>query len=278
MIDLFGAYSAAINQRPNRPLVYLDHWAIRDFSEDRLLLRRFISALKSKGGDLVVSSLNLTEFSASNVRDNCVAAEAFFDDVFPNIYLSHFDPYTLRAANSGGAFVYCRMNPTQDDELLRTIYGKGIFEQISRGFYGCLADIFRDREAVLANRNFYASRFANSLYDLRNDERFMRKVRSHKPSIFKVEYVQEKLLYPFFARHKANWDVNDSIDYMHLIFSLCSCDFVLIDSRWEAGVKSVLASAKRNGVPLRVANVYSKKGNGVLRFLDDLERFVLLIR
>ena len=57
------------------PLVYLDHWALRRFSEDSDLGARLTGILRDRGGTLALSWLNLGEYAAVSDPKQRRAAE-----------------------------------------------------------------------------------------------------------------------------------------------------------------------------------------------------------
>src|SRR5579862_9883028 len=90
-IKFFDAQGTrTISQSFDSPTVYLDHWALRMFSDDRVLQDRFVLALLAKGGTLLLSIFSLAEFAASAESAHCDEAERFLERLFPNIYLTDF--------------------------------------------------------------------------------------------------------------------------------------------------------------------------------------------
>lgn len=82
------------------PMVYLDHWAVRMFSNDAVLATRFIGALNSRGGTLAVSWINLAEFATMNDPDSVRRAERFFDDVLPRLFFIEPNPFNVIASEN----------------------------------------------------------------------------------------------------------------------------------------------------------------------------------
>jgi hypothetical protein len=72
------------------PTVYLDHWALRMFSDELDLQTRFVDSLRAKGGTLLLSNLSLNEFAGPADPRHCDDAEAFLERLLPNIYLTDF--------------------------------------------------------------------------------------------------------------------------------------------------------------------------------------------
>lgn len=72
------------------PTVYLDHWAIRLFSDNRTLQDRLVNVLQSKGGTLLLSNISFSEFAALSDPRHAADAEDFIERLLPNIYLTDF--------------------------------------------------------------------------------------------------------------------------------------------------------------------------------------------
>ena len=72
-LDLSG--EPLIEQVRRRPRVYLDHWAIREFSSRSDLGNRLTSALERSNGDLALSVLSFAEFAGLTDLDQAAAAE-----------------------------------------------------------------------------------------------------------------------------------------------------------------------------------------------------------
>ena len=72
------------------PTVYLDHWAMRLFSDDIILQDRLVTTLLARGGTLLLSSFSFVEFARDDDRRHSVAAEEFVERLLPNIYFTDF--------------------------------------------------------------------------------------------------------------------------------------------------------------------------------------------
>ena len=59
-----GSGGYQIRQTLKKPVVYLDHWAVRLFSDDEPMQNRFLSALHKSGGTWLFSNANVYEFTA----------------------------------------------------------------------------------------------------------------------------------------------------------------------------------------------------------------------
>lgn len=90
-IDFFNAHDGIhIRQSFDSPTVYLDHWALRLFSDDTHFQKRLVNTLKSKGGTLLLSHLSFIEFTRAEDVSHCYAVEKFIEQLLPNIYFTDF--------------------------------------------------------------------------------------------------------------------------------------------------------------------------------------------
>lgn len=79
-----------VTQSFNPPTVYLDHWAVRDLTDNAAWQQRFIRALHACGGTLVLSHLVFAEFAHGDPR-HAVESEQFLDRVFPTVFFASID-------------------------------------------------------------------------------------------------------------------------------------------------------------------------------------------
>src|SRR5579863_946086 len=79
-----------VAQSFDSPTVYLDHWAIRLFSDDRALQDRLLAALLVKRGTLLVSIITMAELGAASDPRHIIDAEAFLERCLPHLFLSDF--------------------------------------------------------------------------------------------------------------------------------------------------------------------------------------------
>ncbi|MGZ8901170.1 MAG: hypothetical protein ACXW3Z_13845, partial [Limisphaerales bacterium] len=75
-----------VTQSITAPSVYLDHWALRTISESDSLAERLSEALRQRGGTLVLSWLNVVEFSKVADESQRRKADLFVNSVAENVY------------------------------------------------------------------------------------------------------------------------------------------------------------------------------------------------
>ena len=81
-----GGYQ--LRQQLTEPVVYLDHWAVRLFSDDEPLQDRFISALHQSGGTWLFATANLFEFTAMTDVTQAQATERLLSRALPALHVA----------------------------------------------------------------------------------------------------------------------------------------------------------------------------------------------
>jgi hypothetical protein len=123
MLTLFMPPSGGpprIQQRFSSPSAYLDHWAVMRLSEEDALRDRFISALKTRGGTLLLWALNLAEFRTCSV-ETAERAELFLDEVLSAAYFTTMDIEQVLAQEPVPRGLSNTLAPPPDLEMLRQI-------------------------------------------------------------------------------------------------------------------------------------------------------------
>jgi hypothetical protein len=90
-----GADSLEMIQQAVPPMVYLDHWALRKFSQDKALADRLTTILKSQDGTLALSWLNVAKFMKVTVEEQGRLAEELIGDILPHVFLLEIQPFEV---------------------------------------------------------------------------------------------------------------------------------------------------------------------------------------
>jgi hypothetical protein len=250
------------------PSVYLDHWAFGAFSRDLERRQGFTDALEERNGSLALGRLNLLEFS--RVTDPCQlrAAEDFVQSVLPRIFFinttvmqvvereSAFDPGAC-----GDQELFAEFGaPLLDGESWRA----GIlFERlrIGRQEYARAFDTLED--SLLAALDAYRD----------VDERTLRRALQEGQLRPRATLGLARALMDEIHRDKTRpLDESDTSDLMHAVVPCAYCDFVLLDGEWCDYIARARNRLEQSG-PARqqhVAAVYSRRGDGLARFLEAL--------
>jgi len=251
------------------PLVYLDHWALRRFSEDSDLGARLTGILRDRGGTLALSWLNLGEYAAVSDPKQRRAAEQFVEGILPAVFCVQVDLATvdkreraqdpLPHADPDLSLLFVRGR-----EGLKTITATGLFE-----VYDETLARTKDRLATIVQGRLEFLRRTH-----REDDSFRKAVmRAYDPTAIqattRTKAIVRSLAATFFPDPKRTIKPNDAIDFLHAAVPVTYCDVVLLDG----GTADLVERARRklNGTGLRMATVFQGRGDGVERFLAHLE-------
>jgi hypothetical protein len=92
---LMGDGAVRYSQRLTHPSVYLDHWALLDFSQDEKLGRRLTETIKTRHGTLALSWLNLLEYSKVSEEAQARQAELLFENNLPHLFFLDTQPFRV---------------------------------------------------------------------------------------------------------------------------------------------------------------------------------------
>jgi hypothetical protein len=255
------------------PAVYLDHWAIRHFSSDEALSQRFLNALKSSGGSLVVSRANLAELTGPDDLRHAEEAAFFFESALPNIYFALFNIQDAIDQETRSRNSFIRLPAPPDIELLRAV-GKDRPDDIQPFSIARLIKIIAaHRERLGASWIESNQRLADHINKARANSENAKQAKSFEnhPTHIPTRAVMLEMLRPMFLDKSLKIDENDAADLHHAIMSITYCDYVLLDGKWEDFHERMVRRFDELQLPIRVAKVFSKRRGGVELFLTELE-------
>lgn len=255
------------------PAVYLDHWAVRLFSSDEALGRRFLQALKVSGGTLVVSHANLAEVTGPNDPKHAEEIAALLEAVLPNIYFALFDVQQAIDQERNPRDTRIRLPAPPDLDLLLAVGRErpDDFQPFSIARLIKVIAAHRDRLGVEWRESNRA--LANRINQVRTNPRIVeraKKFTNHSGDLPTLAVMQE-LLRPLFLDKKMSVDLNDAGDLHHAIISIAYCDYVLLDGKWEDLCERMARRFADLGLSIPLARVFSKRRQGVELFLKALE-------
>jgi hypothetical protein len=257
-----------LHQSFDRPVVYLDHWAVRLFSDNPAMQDRLVAAIKGADGSLLFSTHNLAEFCALNDMQCAKRAEALLDRAMPNLYLvdmtadPEFRPPTDVPPDVGP-------NPywLLDDLAARAqIAGKLTVHRF-------VTDAVQHSEELLPVFKEVAGSIANAINTDRADAEKVHKAKMFRPGpgmnadlILMGELLRDVYLNPC-----AEFSANDANDLIHAVPTLLRCDYVLLDTKWSHKAQVASRRLRKFGFRGRLAPAFSAKADGVGQFLRTLE-------
>jgi hypothetical protein len=257
------------------PSVYLDHWAVCEFSDEHSLQDRFVKALHAKGGTFLLSHTNLAEFTTPSDARHATAAEGFLDRLLPNVYLTDFNLDEAEAFEANPAFAGKRLCPSPDLPMLKFLAARSLEAGGGITFQGFVALAHQNRAQIgkvfsEANANILAA-----LNRQRADQKYVKVARESVPSAERTatRVVMGELMRDLTIDPIATITTNDIVDWQHAILSLLCCDFVLLDQKWEQRALSLQRRVSAQNLALPLAECFSKRNQGIARFLEKLEGF-----
>ncbi len=263
-------------QRDVSPTVYLDHWALRRFSEDSTLATRFTTTLKSRNGTLALSWLNLVEFTKVKIGEQARKAEDLVEANLPQVFFLEVEPFAVIRREDelleGGplapphadlefldAFTYLKptsLNPFTARDLFSVVQSSGL-----AGKFDHLADTFIGRIEALRDKLGIDPEFQSAVRRLPSGPQIQRGTR----------FILRELVRTLLVDKGTKLTRNQAIDLFHAVVPVAYCDLVLLDKHWETQVDRVRSRFDAPGMVIPIGRVFSGKANGIERFLCELE-------
>src|SRR6185437_9623690 len=171
-----------ISQSLIPPSVYLDHWAIRLFSDNHRLQDRLVRTLARKRGTLVLSHISLWEFARPPDARHCAAAERFLERLLPDIYFTDFRFDLVISQERTHPGNIWRATPTEYRQLVEyfVTFGKERAGQLT--MEGFLQTGHAHRERTLQKLTKTLAALRRGLERARGRSEYVRKARSVQPS------------------------------------------------------------------------------------------------
>ena len=257
------------------PTIYLDHWALRMFSESQALSDRLTAALKQENGTLALSWLNLAEFTRVTDKEQASKAGTLLEKILPNIFFLEVDfGEVIRREDdllAGGKLIpphfdldllrmFSQIKPNSLNHFTAHDLFKVIQGQVSTRFDG-LADTGVDRIEALREQYAADPKFQSAIKRLPSGPPIQRGTR----------FILREFVRALIVDKGTKVTRNQVIDLFHAIVPIAYCDFVMLDKYWEAQLDRVRSRFEKAGMAVPTARVFSGKADGVDRFLSDIE-------
>jgi hypothetical protein len=267
--------SIGIEQFEAAPTVYLDHWALRLLSEDKVLGDEFIALITSRTATLMLSWLNLIEFTQVEDARAHSHAEGLVERLLPNIFFLEINPFTVIARENELLASRPGSSPHADSGFLNEFSMLGSSSLTGFASTGLFTPMHQSsaKTGLTELADLIVQRLELQRSELTGNITFQKVIRrppAGPPLRRGTRYVFRELARTFLVEKTLKLTRNHAIDLLHAVVPVSYCDYVLLDAHWEVQIDRVskrFAHARMN-VPL--ANVYSKKSQGVARFLKAL--------
>jgi hypothetical protein len=246
-----------LRQRLVRPVVYLDHWAVRLFSEDLPLQDRFVDALQQSRGTWLFACANLMEFVAMTDLDQAVAAEELLRRAMPSVYVAdlYSDPgfaLSKKAVPSD--------DPPDEHWMLEDLAARAHIAG------GTLTTTRFVQEAVL-QRAVLLPLFAELKEEVANavrasvaDEQKRRLASKFRPvaAMDVGKALLTELLREPHINQAFRIDDHDAMDLVHTVPAATVCDYLLLDRGWTSRLNSAADRMQRAGVRGKVGRAFAQ--------------------
>ena len=265
-----------VTQSITAPSVYLDHWALRCISESDRFAGILSEALLRRCGTLVLSWLNVVEFSKVADENQRRMADSFVNSIAENVYWLDPDFFTVvkreeSQANQGS-------DPHSDWEFLDlyVTWGRRRATGIKMlGSPSIFAAVYANRDiprhydevadAIVSQLTYWRKEFETSSG--------LRSTLKNKWPLGKkfprgTRFIARALIARFLRDKFLKLNRNNAVDLTHAVVSVSYCDYVLLDTQWAAMVNDARGQLGKMNVTIPVAKVFSKKG--IEAFLEEV--------
>jgi hypothetical protein len=265
-----------VTQTISAPSVYLDHWALRSISESDSFAGRLSEALLRRGGTLVLSWLNVVEFSKVADENQRRKADSFVNLVAENVYWLEPVFFTVVRREESKKRHYA--DPPSDLEFLDLYVTWGRRRATGLKILGS-PSIFA---AVYANRDIpreydevadtIVAQLTHWRKEFETDSGLRSTLKKNWPQsqTFSrgTRFIARALIARFLKDKFLKLNRNNAVDLTHAVVSVSYCDYVLLDTQWAAMVNDARGQLGKMNVTMPIAKVFSKKGMEV--FLDEI--------
>lgn len=261
-----GGYCLA--QTLDRPVVYLDHWAIRLFSEDTPLQDRFLDALHRSGGTWLFSTANLMEFTAMTDLQQAAQGEQLLQRAMPSLYVADTTLDKGFLLPEGAP-----KHPEAPDKnwLLTDLANRAALVGGAWNTHRFLQDAINHQYLLLPLFNKLKSDVTQAVMSVTQDEKQHANALKFKPTpgMTLRDALHRELIRDSHVDANFVFDGHDAMDLIHAVPAAVVCDLILLDAGWCHKVERAAKRLHKGGVTGKLAACYSRKS--VAAFLTALE-------
>lgn len=264
-----------VSQSFDSPTVYMDHWAIRMFSDNQEIQDRFVNALMLKGGTILISNVSFGEFAKATDFRHCQDAEAFLERLLPNIFITDFALDKVLVQEQAEPNNQRRFWPSADLSQLKLFAERAPHTPHCFTMKGFISQAYIHRARLSMLSENVARSIVVAVENSRKDPVYIRKAKNTDPSEKRTRtmIILGELLRGYNLDPNSKMSENDAIDLIHAAMSINCCDFVLLDGPWTERVEKMRNRIAKSGMDMPIAKCFSNRGNGLESFLAELEAF-----
>lgn len=252
-----GSGGYRVRQQLAKPVVYLDHWAVRLFSEDEPLQSRFLNALHRSGGTWLFATANLFEFTAMSDLAQAEATERLLYRALPAL---HVADTTL---DRGYLLVEgAPPHPAAPEEhwLLKDLGERARIAGGVLNTHRFVQDAINHRDQLAPLFEDLKKQISDSVMALTEDKERHASAKRFAPRVGMTlrDALSQELIREPHVNAAYVFDENDAMDLVHAVPAAVVCDFVLLDARWCHKVESAARRIRKGGVTGKIARCFSR--------------------
>jgi hypothetical protein len=259
-------------QKLRKPVVYLDHWAIRLFCENRPLQDRFIAALHQSGGTWLFSQINLFEFVAMTDTEQARRAEALLLRAMPNLHVADL--------TMDKGYVFPDGAPQHPDApqqhwILQDIGERAYIAGGHWNMHNFVADCINHSGELLPLFEEMKATMKTAIKELSQQAHLQANAKRFVPTkgMTLRDALARELLREAYVNPAYEFDEHDAVDFIHAFGPATVCDFILLDIRWCHRFEHAARRLHKGGVKGKLPKPYSRRT--VAAFLADLEALAI---
>jgi hypothetical protein len=252
-----GSGGYQIRQTLKKPVVYLDHWAVRLFSDDEPLQNRFLSALHKSGGTWLFSTANLFEFTAMTDLIQAQATERLLSRALPAL---HVADTTLDRGYLLVEGAPAHPNAPEEHWLLKDLGERAMIAGGILNTHRFVQDAITHRDQLSPLFDDLKREISIAVMALTEDKERHSNARKFAPRVGMT--LRNALSQELFREPHVNeayvFDENDAMDLIHAVPAAVVCDLILLDARWCHKVSSAAKRMRKGGITGKIAQCFSK--------------------
>lgn len=225
-------------QRLTPPSIYLDSWALSDFSRNST--NRFTEALKRRGGTFVLSWANLLELAEIEGK-HIDRLASFLDGTWPNLFIMDSNPGSV-IEGENDYLQGQRVAPHAANELLKQFI---LLKKDSLNIFSSreFVQVFQSERIKELRENFMVE-IQPVLERARIKAKSDPNVRTHQRIAstkipMSTRFVFEESMKFLLFKDGLRMTNNDWFDFYHMVVPLSYCNFLLLDSFWASIARDV---------------------------------------
>lgn len=268
MIAPNGQGGFRLTQTLVRPVVYLDHWAIRLFSDDLPMQSRFINALQRSGGTWLFSAANLMEFTAMTDLAQAERGEQLLLRAMPAVYVAH------TTVDKGFLFEEGAPNHPDAPDQHWMLSDLGARASIVGGAWCThrfLQDAINFKDQLRPLFDSLKTEIAKAVTSLTQDEKRHADAVRFKPTpgmtlrdALNAELIRDPHIDSGYV-----FNEHDVMDLIHAVPAAVVGDLIMLDAGWCHKIERARMRLRKGGVTGKLAACYSRKS--AFNFLAALD-------